>query len=205
MTLRKKISSKLTENSYNFVYFSKIQGLSLQFFLEKTPSQFLSYEFWEMFFQSGLKEFSIYICDVLRDLVPFVQFQKREKHRWRSVTFTPPSVFFTFLKLYIWYQIAQNITYFWFHWDWGCKCLRFLSILRPLCRSSCHVCILSVLRMMIINVTVLTSNCSIDVPAKIFVDVERYLKVEAIDIASIAGTWKLVKPNFLVIEVWALL
>ena len=57
--------------------------------------------------------------------------------------------------------------------------------------------------MMIINVTVLTSNCSIDVPAKIFVDAERYLKVEAIDIASIAGTWKLVKPNFLVIEVWA--
>ena len=60
---------------------------------------------------------------------------------------------------------------------------------------------LSVFSMMIINVTVLTSNCSIDVPAKIFVDVERYLKVEAIDIASIAGTWKLVKPNFLVIEV----
>ena len=55
--------------------------------------------------------------------------------------------------------------------------------------------------MMIINATVLTSNCSIDVPAKIFVDAERYLKVEAIDIASIAGTWKLVKPNFLVIEV----
>ena len=25
--------------------------------------------------------------DVLRDLVPFVQFKKREKHPWRSVTF----------------------------------------------------------------------------------------------------------------------
>ena len=25
--------------------------------------------------------------DVLRDLVPFVQFKKREKHAWRSVTF----------------------------------------------------------------------------------------------------------------------
>ena len=25
------------------------------------------------------------ICDVLRDLVPFVQFKKREKHPWRSV------------------------------------------------------------------------------------------------------------------------
>ena len=27
-----------------------------------------------------------YICDVLHDLVPFVQFKKREKHPWRSVT-----------------------------------------------------------------------------------------------------------------------
>ena len=26
-------------------------------------------------------------CDVLRDLVPFVQFMKREKLPWRSVTF----------------------------------------------------------------------------------------------------------------------
>ena len=26
-------------------------------------------------------------CDVLRDLVPFLQFKKREKHLWRSVTF----------------------------------------------------------------------------------------------------------------------
>ena len=46
-------------------------------------------------------------CDALRDLVPFVQFKKREKHSWRSVTFskacnftksnTPP---LKFLKLY---------------------------------------------------------------------------------------------------------
>ena len=49
--------------------------------------------------------------------MPFVQFKKREKHPWRSVTFskvtgtksnTPPWVFFTLLKLYKWYQIAQN-------------------------------------------------------------------------------------------------
>ena len=26
--------------------------------------------------------------DVLRDLVPFVQFKKREKHPWRSATFS---------------------------------------------------------------------------------------------------------------------
>ena len=30
-----------------------------------------------------------FICDViLRDLVPFVQFKKREKHQWRSVSFS---------------------------------------------------------------------------------------------------------------------
>ena len=48
------------------------------------------------------------ICDALRDLVPWAQFKKREKHPWRSVTFseacnftksnTPPWVFFTFLN-----------------------------------------------------------------------------------------------------------
>ena len=27
------------------------------------------------------------MCDVLRDLVSFVQFKKREKHPWRSATF----------------------------------------------------------------------------------------------------------------------
>ena len=30
----------------------------------------------------------IRICDALRDLVPFVQFKKREKHLWRSVNFS---------------------------------------------------------------------------------------------------------------------
>ena len=28
------------------------------------------------------------ICDALGDLVPFVQFKKRKKHSWRSVTFS---------------------------------------------------------------------------------------------------------------------
>ena len=57
----------------------------------------------------------------MRDLVPFVQFKIREKHPWRNVTFSkvyvcnfikgniPPWLFFTFFKLYKWYQIAQNI------------------------------------------------------------------------------------------------
>ena len=62
------------------------------------------------------------ICDVLRDLVPFVQYKKLENHLWRSVTFNklqaracnfnkgniPPWVFFTFLN---WYQIVQSMSY----------------------------------------------------------------------------------------------
>ena len=31
--------------------------------------------------------YKLRICDALRDFVPFVQFKKREKHPWRSVTF----------------------------------------------------------------------------------------------------------------------
>ena len=60
-------------------------------------------------------------CGALLDLVPFEQFKKHEKHRWRSVNFskvlvnftkinTPPSVLFTFFKFYKYYQIAQRIT-----------------------------------------------------------------------------------------------
>ena len=47
----------------------------------------------------------------MRDLVLFVQFKNVKKHSWRCVTFsnTPQWVFFTFFKLYKWYQIAQNI------------------------------------------------------------------------------------------------
>ena len=57
------------------------------------------------------------IYGALRDLVPFVQNKKREKHPWRSVNFsnftkinTRAWVFFTFFKLYKWYQIEQCIT-----------------------------------------------------------------------------------------------
>ena len=32
--------------------------------------------------------FAFYICGALRDLVPLVQFRKREKHPWRSVNFS---------------------------------------------------------------------------------------------------------------------
>ena len=65
---------------------------------------------------------AIVTFDALRNLVPSVQFKKREKHPRRSITHegacnftrinTPPWVFFTFLKLYKWYQIAQRTTFF---------------------------------------------------------------------------------------------
>ena len=47
---------------------------------------------------------TITISDTSRNLVPFIQFNKLEKHPWRSVTFskvayTLPWVFFTFFKL----------------------------------------------------------------------------------------------------------
>ena len=37
----------------------------------------------------------IHTCGALRDLVPFVQFKKRENHPWKSVNFKPA----TLLKL----------------------------------------------------------------------------------------------------------
>ena len=62
------------------------------------------------------------IYGALRDLVPFAQIKRREKHPQRSITFskvpgfftksnTPPWVFFTFLKLCEWYQIVESTTY----------------------------------------------------------------------------------------------
>ena len=60
-----------------------------------------------------------YIRGAFRDLVPFVQFQKREKHLWRSVNFSKVAgqpffqtfLFFqTIFKLYKWYQTAQRIS-----------------------------------------------------------------------------------------------
>ena len=56
-------------------------------------------------------------CDVLHNLVPFVQFKKGKKHLWRLLACnftkskTPPWVLFTFIKLHKLYQIVQRITY----------------------------------------------------------------------------------------------
>ena len=64
--------------------------------------------------------FDIEIWDPLRNLVPFVQFKKPEKHQRRRLllvacNFTNNNnllwVLFTFFKLYKWYQIAERITY----------------------------------------------------------------------------------------------
>ena len=38
--------------------------------------------------KSEEEELNLYKCDALGDLVSFVQFQKREEHSWRSVTFS---------------------------------------------------------------------------------------------------------------------
>ena len=37
--------------------------------------------------------FSYFFSDALRDLVPFVQFEKREKHSWRSDIFSKVAVY----------------------------------------------------------------------------------------------------------------
>ena len=37
---------------------------------------------------TAVYEIDIQIWGALHDLVPFVQFKKREKHPWRSVTFS---------------------------------------------------------------------------------------------------------------------
>ena len=66
---------------------------------------------------SNYNSFCPLLCVILRDLVPSLQFKKHEKHPWKSITFrktksnTPTWVFFTFFKMYKWYQIAQQIAY----------------------------------------------------------------------------------------------
>ena len=66
-----------------------------------------------------------YYNDALHDLIPFVQFKKREIHPWRGDLFvklqalsynftkstTPPRVFFTFFKLDKWYKITHSVSY----------------------------------------------------------------------------------------------
>ena len=60
-------------------------------------SEFVVFPIFSLYYFHGMDIFFL-----LRDLVPFVQFKKREKHPWMSFTFTSPWVFFTFCKLYKW-------------------------------------------------------------------------------------------------------
>ena len=60
-----------------------------------------------------MKTYMSIIGDKLRDLVPFVQFKKGENTHEEVLVLkinTPPKVFFTFLRLYKWYQIAQSMS-----------------------------------------------------------------------------------------------
>ena len=46
------------------------------------------------------KRFWKLLSDVLRDLVPFVQFKKHEKHPWRSVTYSQSATLLNKTLLY---------------------------------------------------------------------------------------------------------
>ena len=67
--------------------------------------------------QNNYSEHAFYFCDALHNLVPFLQFKKRENTHGGMLSLslhlksnTLPWVFFMFFKLYKWYQIAQRIT-----------------------------------------------------------------------------------------------
>ena len=61
------------------------------------------------------EKYKIGIWNAVPDLVPFVRFKKREKHKWRCFTFTwsnsPPWVIFTFLHLQV-IQKTLQLTFF---------------------------------------------------------------------------------------------
>ena len=54
--------------------------------MEDWRKQFHNGEKIRMIFMDLSIKCDVYICDALRNLVPFVQFKKREKHSWMSVT-----------------------------------------------------------------------------------------------------------------------
>ena len=54
--------------------------------MEDGRKQFHNGEKIRMIFMDLSIKCDVYICDALRNLVPFVQFKKREKHPWRSDT-----------------------------------------------------------------------------------------------------------------------
>ena len=80
-----------------------------------------------------------YIWEILRDLVPFDKFKKREKHPWRSATFSNftkgNTLAWVFFKFYMCNQFPQRITY---------KSLTYINIsyMRFTCTSKNEVLIL---------------------------------------------------------------
>ena len=92
--------------------------MNFKFLLPRKPAQSWVKEI----FQGIFLHFSyLMLCAIWYH---FCNFKQCEKHPWRSVTFikvagdcntpkwnTPPWVFFTFFKLYKWYQIAQTVSY----------------------------------------------------------------------------------------------
>ena len=91
--------------------------------------------------------FSVTIRDALRHLVPFVKLKNVKNTSWwvlllvklqaKACNFTesntPPWVFFTFFKLYEWYQITQSITHIYLYmrrahlvgkWAFSCQSTR---------------------------------------------------------------------------------
>ena len=114
----------------DFWYFIKIFLLSMKKNENFEPCNSLNFDifidlFWILMLDIPWRD---HLWDTSRDLAPFVQFKKREKHPWKRVTLvelkakawnftknnTPPWVFFTFLnctnrtnhaKHYIWVSV----------------------------------------------------------------------------------------------------
>ena len=76
-----------------FTHLSTFKAFRSATLLKKTAAQVFSVNIAKFlrtaFFIDHLRcLFCRYMCNALRDLVLFVQFKKREKHPWRSVTFS---------------------------------------------------------------------------------------------------------------------
>ena len=99
--------------------------------MDPKVTKFFSKRCWKIFFLSTN-------CDVLRNLVPFVQLKKREKHSWRCVTFSKAlkvtlllECFSRFLNctnsnksrngLQLFNKLVDNFIYESFHFIWHYK------------------------------------------------------------------------------------
>ena len=135
--------SKLTKGTFNEIFFIMFQAWACNFdkkgLLSHYYVRFFYTQRWYQIHMQSKKG----LCVALHNLVPFVRFKKREKHPWRSVTFskacnfakrdTPLWVFFTFFKLCNWCQIAQHNTYIknWISIPFYIFCLRKFRKLQP--------------------------------------------------------------------------